>query len=631
MCGIGNWKGLVLLIYLVQNGHSYMIGNNPHHLRENIDPSGRYQLEWLVDHKNKMITFNVTVHTTGYVGFGLSSNGKMTGADIVIGGVDSKGKSYFSDYHAVGNQIPVLDPSQDWNLLSARENGSHTFLTFSRQFDTCDPQDYPVTEDKISVIWAYGSRDVVRYHYQNRGEFQVYLLSPDYSPELRTNPKTGGREAVGRPDMKVWSIENNIDLPAQDTMYWCTMHRAPSLSRKHHVVGFDARLRSADTVRHVHHLLIHKCIPPRDISARAMFERWVGHRGQQCFMVKAPTGPMPTEYCTEFHHVWVVGSRPFFIPPQVGTPFGEDPEEYYIVQVHLDNPTLRENIRLDMALDIYYTPILREHDGGMMIIRHESPGLTPSLFFPPQSLDHQIRGICGGECSRRIFPKEGITAYGVLLHTHNHGRRMRFQHFRNNRELQPIASDDNYNFFYQQVRNIPRLVKILPGDQLVAHCEYDTTASNRTVTGGFSTQQEMCSMAIYFYNKIYEYQQCSSQIESIEDRRYFLAGVGNVTWSYAHLEFIVDKPHPLAGMPVSQVSDNHVEWTLERREELQRFHLFHSHVNRCPREMYAMNEGVVLSNGRAENMQDPGVIVDYPYEAVPLPPEKRCAKKVVTS
>lgn len=94
-----------------------------------------YQLVWIVDWRQKK-TFHVTAETTGYVGFGLSSNGKMTGADIVIGGVDSKGRSYFADYHAVGHQIPVRDPSQDWKLLSARENGTHTMISFSRVFDT---------------------------------------------------------------------------------------------------------------------------------------------------------------------------------------------------------------------------------------------------------------------------------------------------------------------------------------------------------------------------------------------------------------------------------------------------------------------------------------------------------------
>jgi len=54
-------------------------------------------------------------------------------------------KYFLKDYHAVGNQMPETDPNQDWTLHSATEDGTCTVLTFSRAFDTCDPQDYPIT------------------------------------------------------------------------------------------------------------------------------------------------------------------------------------------------------------------------------------------------------------------------------------------------------------------------------------------------------------------------------------------------------------------------------------------------------------------------------------------------------
>jgi len=41
--------------------------------------------------------------------------------------------------------MPETDPNQDWTLHSATEDGTCTVLTFSRAFDTCDPQDYPIT------------------------------------------------------------------------------------------------------------------------------------------------------------------------------------------------------------------------------------------------------------------------------------------------------------------------------------------------------------------------------------------------------------------------------------------------------------------------------------------------------
>ena len=48
-----------------------------------LDPDGAFVVEWspLAD----KVFFRVTVKTKGYIGFGLSSSGRMAGADIVVG------------------------------------------------------------------------------------------------------------------------------------------------------------------------------------------------------------------------------------------------------------------------------------------------------------------------------------------------------------------------------------------------------------------------------------------------------------------------------------------------------------------------------------------------------------------
>lgn len=152
MSRLENFQFFIFVVHiLVHNfdyGVGYMVDSNPYRHTEILDSLGKYLLEWQVDWLQKRVTFNVTVKTKGYVGFGLSDNGKMTGADIVVGGMLPNGQTYFSDRHAVGNQVPEEDPSQDWKLHEARENRTHTFLSFSRDFDTCDPQDYAIRVTK---------------------------------------------------------------------------------------------------------------------------------------------------------------------------------------------------------------------------------------------------------------------------------------------------------------------------------------------------------------------------------------------------------------------------------------------------------------------------------------------------
>lgn len=63
---------------------------------EILDVNGKYSAEWEVNLDTGSIVFTLNVQTTGYVGFGISMNPSMAGADIVIGGVKDDGTTYFA-------------------------------------------------------------------------------------------------------------------------------------------------------------------------------------------------------------------------------------------------------------------------------------------------------------------------------------------------------------------------------------------------------------------------------------------------------------------------------------------------------------------------------------------------------
>jgi len=56
----------------------------------------KFTVEWNVDLDKKEVEFHTIVETLGFVGFGISPNGGMKHADIVIGGVHSNNTEYFS-------------------------------------------------------------------------------------------------------------------------------------------------------------------------------------------------------------------------------------------------------------------------------------------------------------------------------------------------------------------------------------------------------------------------------------------------------------------------------------------------------------------------------------------------------
>jgi len=47
----------------------------------------------------------------------------------------------FQDMHATGNQLPLVDSSQDVSLVSASEVNGVTSVTFKRKINTCDDED----------------------------------------------------------------------------------------------------------------------------------------------------------------------------------------------------------------------------------------------------------------------------------------------------------------------------------------------------------------------------------------------------------------------------------------------------------------------------------------------------------
>jgi len=63
---------------------------------------GLYELYWNFNPEAGTIYFAVRVHTTGWVGLGLSPSGQMPSSDVVIGWVDNSGGVHFHVRELVG-------------------------------------------------------------------------------------------------------------------------------------------------------------------------------------------------------------------------------------------------------------------------------------------------------------------------------------------------------------------------------------------------------------------------------------------------------------------------------------------------------------------------------------------------
>jgi len=486
----------LLNIPVTRSDTNVTLGHDPlltHHTV--LDKDDKVHLSWRPDHDG--ITFRYTVATHGYIGLGFSPGGGMHGADIVLGWVDTNGQVHLTDRHAVGNNVPYLDTSQDYSLDWGYENETHTVIQFHRVWDTCDDQDLILGHDTVRLIWAFSEDDPMDsthllYHsLTQRGSRSIYLSEPASS----TSPL---------PDHKLWDLRaDNLLLPESDhTHYWCKIYRAPDLDRKHHMIAIEPLIQSGHE-SYVHHMVLYECHIPGDLMKEAegatsadWFQRHVNQPGEACY---SPNMPAEWSFCLATNAwAWAVGSDGETLPEHTGMPLGEKygGATYFMLETHYDNPAYHAPLIDNSGIRIRYTEHLRQYDTGMMLLGSEVNFLQ---FIPPHQASFISTGHCTAQCTQEGLPETGIKIISGVLHSHLAGRKMRLRHIRNGIELPVILEDNHYDFNFQASR-VPRSETIVyPGDELLLECDYETKARDAPTFGGLSTRDEMCLVFVLYY------------------------------------------------------------------------------------------------------------------------------------
>uniref|UniRef100_A0A8C1KS87 Monooxygenase, DBH-like 1, like n=1 Tax=Cyprinus carpio TaxID=7962 RepID=A0A8C1KS87_CYPCA len=452
---------LVLLLLSVQ--WSWALEDPLLPFSEHLDPEHKVQLKWGFDEIQGTILFELTVSTSGWVGFGFSPKGGMTGADIVIGGVGAKG-SYFTDHHAQGNSMPVVDKQQNYKLLSLTESDGKTVIKFQRSISSCDENDLPITDLPMKLIYAYGQTDDITYHSAQRGTKELNLLK--YMP--RVNP----------PNSNFFDITMvNFTVPAKQTYYHCKIMKAPTFDHKRHIYRIEPVITNFDLV---HHLLLYRC--PPSVTKPFEAECYTGVDGE----------------CMETVAVWGVGGGAFEFPEVAGLPIGGNVSDFfYRLEVHYNNPNKTAGRVDNSGLRFYHTTELRQHDAAVL-----GAGLViaPWYAIPPKAKSFLTYGMC----DTAYFPKvletpHDLQVFSVMLHTHLAGRKVRVGHFRGEKQIDFLAVDENYDFEYQDVTNLGKTKTVKLGDKLLVECTYSTENRSTLTWGGLSTTDEMCLAFLFYY------------------------------------------------------------------------------------------------------------------------------------
>ncbi|KAB0792970.1 hypothetical protein PPYR_12590 [Photinus pyralis] len=454
---------------------------------EFLDPNKDILLKWQPRHQEML--FRVEARTLGYVGIGFSPNGGMQGADIVLGWIDDRtGRAHLLDCHGGSKDqgsAPIRDEINNYRLMAGIQNGTHTIIEFRRALDTCDSDDYTLGSHTIRMIWALHDKDPptgaeMVYHGERRGTQSIHLLSP---PRITKSDNSY--------QVRQWDVALKQFEVKDDTTYWCKIFKAPSLQQKHHIVGYEPLIGGNHT-SFIHHMILHECEIQYNVPNIKKWEEYAKDAGRPCY---GPDMPNEWEICLTPLVAWAVGSKGENVPKHVGLPLAPKTPTYYMLEVHFDNPSMKRAVDTS-GLRLHYTHKLRPNEGGFLVA---GVTISPLQLIPPQQLEYKSGGYCSMDCTREVLPRDGVNVVSVLLHSHLAGRRLKLRHIRGDKELAPIAQDDNYDFNYQQARTLSHEVRILPGDGLITECTYSTINRKLPTLGGYSTREEMCLAFVLHY------------------------------------------------------------------------------------------------------------------------------------
>ncbi|KAL6030229.1 hypothetical protein STEG23_035757 [Scotinomys teguina] len=334
-----------------------------------LDPSHAVFLLWDFDYETEIITFELQVQTTGWVGLGITNRYTFVGSDLVVGGVLPDGNVYFSDQHLLDEDTLEQDGSQDAELLKLTEDSVSTTMRFSRPFRSCDPHDQDITSDTMRVLAAYGLDDIPKMNREHTFVKSIFLLQM-----LQYDDEDAPEDTIIH-DLAI----SNFLIPEDDTTYACSFLPLPIVSKKHHIYKFEPMLVERNETM-VHHILVYAC------GNASVLPTGIG----ECY------GSDPSfSLCSHVIAGWAVGGLSYQFPDDVGISIGTPLDPQWIrLEVHYSNFQNLPGIYDTSGMRLYYTSHLRKYDMGVLQL---GISVFPIHFIPPGAEAFLSYGLCKTE------------------------------------------------------------------------------------------------------------------------------------------------------------------------------------------------------------------------------------------
>lgn len=439
-----------------------------------LDGQGQVQLFWTI--ADTYSTYGIASRSSGYLALGFSDSGAMTGADIALGYRDDSGNFILENRHAGGFVTPQLskDQTQNIRLREGYQTENATAFVFEKKNSAnCLKEQANVRTDSWQwFIYAFSDDNIFEHHKAgNNGKQYI---------KLGTGKTVSVNEVREIPGAKSFTItQDAITIPANQDIYCYTLHRLPP-GKKSFLLGERPPSRS----KLLHHLLIYACYSVSDEIESMLGQEPI------CGIGKF------SNPCTGFVTGWAPGMPARTFQPGFGKSFGSDSYEYVMLETHYNN---HDGLR-DEESSIEYTFLYNNNEvtteiGTLTLGDLQVGGSTWSLEPSMDLVSHTT--VCTPECTKR-WPSGGITAISVFHHMHRHGRSARIQVIREGREIDLLSSIHNFEYGYQYSQLLND-IKLLPGDRLITTCDYDTSKDSKSVSGGLTSEHEMCVAFVDYY------------------------------------------------------------------------------------------------------------------------------------
>jgi hypothetical protein len=449
-------------------------------LSSSADPSKGAALHWRITDE-EYLDLAIAVQATGWLGFGLTVNGGMTGSDMVL--VEAADLTVAKDAYVKDERYPQEDDCQDWKMINATVDDGFLMVQLRRKLDTGDTQDHAIRQDAdigvpvSRVIAAWGDSETVSYHgpddnargalrWRGQGTLEQEVFEQQMSEQASGTFRLGPK---------------NYSIPVVDTMYayFCFSSQdleamGVNMTSGVTIIGFDAAI---DNAKHVHHFILQASFSDIANPSNCSRESAVG----------------------EIAYPWAPGDVAFDLPSDVGFKLGGDASGYksFVLEVHYDNLDLEQGQVDSSAVEVYYSSTPREYTAGFLSIG------DPFVAMRGQAIDAGVSDYhfdCPGECSGLVI-QEPVTVLREYLHMHKSGYSTYFEQIRGG-EVIRRGSVEYYDF--DQTGN-PAVqadrYEIQPGDSFTMRCYYKNEEEGRTF--GLGSSNEMCISFLLYYPRQY--------------------------------------------------------------------------------------------------------------------------------